>query len=171
MEPPSTPATGTDPPTPRRRPHDRLTWLFHHAIGANEAALRDIFRDLDITMAQFLALTDVARLGEVPPAHLAYASGISRQSMHASLRRMQRAGLVRLHPAYDGRGANVVAITKRGEAVRRRAEEQTLWFERLIAARLGDPRRDELARLLRAYVRTIEQLWNRPSVAAWQWDD
>jgi len=154
-----------------RRQDHRLTWLVHHAARANEGLVREALRPVALTVVQYLVLHDLAVVPERSPSQLAYSCGVSRQSMHVTLRRLEAQGLVRRHRSLDGRGAFTVGITDSGFGAHQRADRLIVSFERMIAHPFGLDRRTDLLELLRSYIRSIERLRGRPSVAAWEWDD
>lgn len=153
-----------------RRQDQRLTWLVHHAARANEGLVREALRPVGLTIVQFLVLHDLAVGPERPPTDLAFASGVTRQSMHATIRRLEALGLVRRHRTFDGRGAYVVQITDAGSDAFQRADRTIVSFERMLTQPFGDERRMPFLHLLRSYIRSIERLRGRPSAAAWEWD-
>jgi MarR family transcriptional regulator, transcriptional regulator for hemolysin len=103
---------------------DNLCWLLARASHSLTTQLTSALGDLGVSPRAHCVLS-TAMTGEFTQTALAQAVGVDKTTMVVTLDELERQGLAERRPSSKDRRARVVAVTKAGEKLVRRAEELT----------------------------------------------
>jgi DNA-binding MarR family transcriptional regulator len=107
----------------QRRPRDTAVTEFVHAVGLLVRRVRAAAATHELSLTESAVLARLARQGPATTAELARAESMKPQSMATTIAALEDAGLLERKPhASDGRQL-INALTPRGMAVRRSAQE------------------------------------------------
>jgi DNA-binding MarR family transcriptional regulator len=107
---------------------------FGHAIGRLVRRMRAAAASHELSLTEAAVMARLARDGPATTADLARAESMKPQSMGATIAALEEMGMVerRPHPA-DGRQVNI-ALTAKGEAMRKSAKDaKRTWLAQAIA--------------------------------------
>ena len=118
----------------QRRTRDTAVTEFVHAVGLLVRRVRAAAATQELSLTESAVLARLAREGAGTTAELARAESMKPQSMATTVAALEEAGLVARKPhASDGRQM-IIALTPRGLAVRRNAQEaKHSWLAQAIA--------------------------------------
>jgi DNA-binding MarR family transcriptional regulator len=118
----------------QRRPRHTAVTEFVHAVGLLVRRVRAAAATQELSLTESAVLARLAREGAATTAELARAESMKPQSMATTVAALEEAGLVARKPhASDGRQM-IIALTPRGAAVRKHAQEaKHSWLAEAIA--------------------------------------
>lgn len=103
---------------------------------------------LDVTPAQFSVLLLIDRNQGVNQAQIGEALGIKAANLAVMLNALEARGVARRRPGTSDRRAHAVELTPSGKALLRQLEARVGDHEQRLVARLGEPGKRQLLRLL-----------------------
>lgn len=128
-----------------------LGWLLTRAAHVLHTELTAALEELGLSPRARCVLSG-AMGGEHTQIELARMIGLDKTTMVVTLDELERAGLAERRPSSKDRRARVVAVTKAGEAMVRRADDLTERVQADVLAALPAKERDVLVAGLRKLV-------------------
>ena len=120
-----------------------LGWLLTHASHVFTTELTAALEDLGLSPRARCVLAG-AMDGEFTQIELARAIGLDKTTMVVVLDELERQGLAERRPSSKDRRARVIAVTKAGEKLLRKAEEVTARVQDDVLASLPPAQREAL---------------------------
>jgi DNA-binding MarR family transcriptional regulator len=114
--------TAVAPPEKEQPLNEDLCWLLSRASYTLTTELTAALEDLGISPRAHCVLSS-AMTGEYTQTELAHMSGLDKTTMVVTLDELEKAGLAERRPSDEDRRARVIAVTKDGKRMVRKAEE------------------------------------------------
>lgn len=127
-----------------------LGYLLYQAMATLRPQVTAELRPLGIGLPEFVCMRNLSIWPEQSNAELARRASVSPQAMNMVLRGLEELGVISRPVSASSGKALPARLTRKGQALLKRAEAAVQTADELLLAKLGPAERDELKRLLHA---------------------
>jgi len=150
--------------TPAGTAATQVILAIFRANGAFQAIADELTSDLPLTTAQWQVMGPIVSGGRpLTVAQIARRMGLTRQSVHASVRRLVDQGLVEFAPNADHRRSPLVQLTDAGSAAYAVLDRRQIEWANRLGARIPESDLETAERVLISLCQQVERPERDPS--------